>query len=248
LVYIDQFEDFVVKGSGFNLSLGAIYKLNQMVQIGGTLISPTFSFIKETFNQSVTAGYVDGKVTGPEGNLITPPYTSIQIAPNDFEYTLIGPMRGNIGATVFFQNKGFLTGTIEYAGYSGMSVKSSYLSSADNQAFKNDTKAEIKDTFRNTVNFRLGGEFRANIFRARVGGAYISDPYSDQSDGIDRSKLLFSAGVGVRNSRFFADLTGTYTTYKSAYTPYYLNNPANYSSVEITNKPINIMATIGTFF
>lgn len=248
LTYIDQFEDFVVKGTGFNLSLGAIYKFNPMFQIGGTVISPTFSAIKETFSQSVSAGYVDGKVTGPDGNLITPPYTSLPIAPNDFEYSLIGPLRGNVGATVFFQNKGFLTATVEYAGYSGMRARTSYLDNTGNQDFKNNTKAEIQDTFRNTVNFRLGGEIRANIFRARLGGAYISDPYLDRTDGIDRSKILASAGVGVRTDRFFVDLTGTFTTYKSAYTPYYLKNPNDYASVEITNKPVNVMLTGGVFF
>jgi hypothetical protein len=89
---------------------------------------------------------------------------------------------------------------------------------------------------------------RANIFRARIGGAYISDPYLDRTDGIDRSKILASAGVGVRTDRFFVDMTGTFTTYKFAYTPYYLNNPNNYASVEITNRPVNIMLTGGVFF
>lgn len=248
LTYIDQFEDFTVRGTGFNASLGAIYKFSPMLQIGGTLISPTISAIKETYSQSVAAGFVGGKVKDADGNLITAPYTSLPISPNDFEYTLIGPMRGNVGATVFIQNKGFVTATMEYVGYSGMRATTSFLDDTGNKNFKNDTKAEIKDTFRNTVNFRLGGEIRANIFRARIGGAYISDPYLTRDDGIDRSKLLLSAGVGVRNDRFFVDLTGTFTTYKSAYTPYYLNNPNNYASVEINNKPINVMLTGGVFF
>ena len=248
LTYIDQFEDFTVRGNGFNASLGAIYKFNPMFQIGGTLISPTISAIKETYNQSVAAGYVGGKIKDGQGNLITPPYSSLPIAANDFEYTLIGPMRGNLGGTVFFQNKGFLTATIDYVGYSGMRATTNFLDADGNRDFKNNTKAEVKDTFRNTVNFRLGGEVRANIFRARIGGAYIADPYLDRTDGIDRSKLLFSAGVGVRNDRFFADLTGTFTTYKSAYTPYYLNDPRNYASVQITNRPVNVMLTGGVFF
>jgi hypothetical protein len=168
--------------------------------------------------------------------------------PNDFEYNLIGPIRGNFGATVLFQNKGFLTATVEYAGYSGMRARTSFWDATDNKDFKNNTNAEIKDTFRNTVNFRLGGEIRANIFRARIGGAYISDPYLTRDDGIDRSKILASAGVGVRTDRFFIDLAGTFTTYKSAYTPYYLNNPSNYASVEITNRPVNVMLTGGVFF
>ena len=129
-----------------------------------------------------------------------------------------------------------------------MRVRTSFLDAEGNRNFKDNNKTEITDTFRNTVNFRLGGEVRANIFRARIGGAYISDPYATQDDGIDRSKILASAGVGVRKDRFFVYLTGTFTTYKSAYTPYYLNNPKNYSSVEITNRPVNVMLTGGVFF
>ncbi len=51
-------------GSGFNASLGAIYKVNLMLQFGGTIISPTFTAIKETFSQNVSAGYADNLVTG----------------------------------------------------------------------------------------------------------------------------------------------------------------------------------------
>jgi hypothetical protein len=38
------------------------------------------------------------------------------------------------------------------------------------------------------------------------------------------------------------------TTYKSAFTPYTLNNVQDYSSVEVSNKPVNVMLTLGTFF
>jgi hypothetical protein len=247
LISIEQGEALTVSGSGINLSVGVIYKVNPMFQLGGVIISPTFTAIKETFSQNVSAQFVDNLVTGPDGKLITPPYTSLPLAPNDFEYSLTSPVRGNVGATVFLQDKGFITGSVEFVGYSGMRAKTSYLSSSDNTNFKNDTRAEIQDSYKNAVNFRLGGEFRAKAFRGRVGAAYLSDPYLN-NDGIDRSKLSFSAGVGVRTSRFFADVTGTLTTYKSAFTPYTLNNVQDYSSVEVSNKPVNVMLTLGTFF
>ncbi|KAA6431491.1 hypothetical protein FEM33_24575 [Dyadobacter flavalbus] len=247
LVSTQQDESLTVTGNGINVALGVIYKINPFVQIGGVLTSPTFTSIKETFNQNVSAQFVDNKVTGPDGDLITPPYTSLPIAPNDFVYSLTSPFRGNFGATFFFQDKGFITGSVEYVGYAGMGANTNYLSSTSNEAFKNETKAEIKDTYRNTANFRIGGEYRMNMFRARAGAAYLGDPYS-RTDGLNRQKLLFSAGVGVRGSRFFADLTGTLLTYKTAFTPYALANAQDYSSVEITNKPVNVMLTIGTTF
>ena len=108
--------------------------------------------------------------------------------------------------------------------------------------------AEIKDTYNDVVNLRVGGELRAGLFRGRLGVAYLADPYKIKTDGIDRSKLLLSAGVGVRSDRFFADIAGTLTTYKSAYTPYVLDSIQNYSSVDISNRGVNVMLTVGTFF
>ncbi|TLV02636.1 OmpP1/FadL family transporter [Dyadobacter luticola] len=247
LISVSQGEGLDVTGSGINLSLGVIYKFSPMFQLGGTIMSPTFTSIKETFTQNVSAQYVDGKVTGPDGTLITPPYTSLPIAPNDFEYSMTSPFRGNLGATVFLQNKGFITGTVEYVGYSGMSVRTKYLNDTDNQAFKTDTKNEITDSFRNAVNFRLGAEYRANLMRFRVGGAYLMSPYQN-SDGIQRDKFLVSAGLGVRGNKFFADLSGSLAMYESAFTPYTLSNVQDYSSVRITNKPVNAVLTLGMLF
>jgi hypothetical protein len=247
VIGIQQREGFTVRGNGVNLSLGIIYKFNPLLQIGGVLTTPTWSAMKETFSQGVDAVYVDGLVTGPDGNLIKPPYTSLNVAPNDFEYSITSPFRGSAGITTFLQDKGFITGTLEYVGYSGMNVKTNYLDNTGNTAFRNETKAEIKDTYRNAVNVRIGGEYRVSAFRGRLGFGYLADPYLN-NDGLNRQKLLFSAGVGVRKSKFFADLSGTLMSYKSAYTPYFLNDAQDYSSVEISNKPVNVVLSVGTFF
>jgi long-subunit fatty acid transport protein len=179
--------------------------------------------------------------------LITPDYTYIPLAANDFEYRVVSPFRGSLGGTVFINDNGFLTGTVEYIGYAGMRANTSYLDTPGNQNFKEGTNQEVKDTFRNTVNVRVGGEYRAGKFRARAGLGYIADPYVDRN-AIDRSRLLYSLGAGVRGDRFFADLAGTLSTSKAAYTPYTLVDPAAYSSALISNKTVNVMLTVGAFF
>ena len=248
LISTTQSEELNVTGNGANLSLGIIYKFNPMFQLGGLLTTPTWTAIKETFSQNVGAEYVDGLVSDGEGGLITPPYTNLDLAANEFVYSAISPFKGSLGGTFFFQNKGFITGTLEYIGYAGMGARTSYLNSTDNSNFKSDTKAEVKDTFRNTVNARIGAEYRAGVFRGRLGLAYLADPYLSRNEGTKRDKLLMSAGVGFRNSRFFADLGATFSTYKSLYSPYVLNNPEDYSTAEISNKSLNVMLTVGTFF
>jgi hypothetical protein len=242
-------EDLSVRGNGINATFGMIYKVSPLMQFGGSVTSPTFMAMKETFSQSLQADYIKGSILDDQGREAGPTENFIPVAPNDFEYSIVSPFRGSLGATFFLSNRGFITGTLEYVGYGGMGVKTKfYSSSADNNGFKDDYKAEIKDTYKGAVNARLGGEYRAGILRGRLGLAYLSDPYKIDSDGIKRDKLLLSVGAGVRNDRFFADISGTYNTFKSVYTPYFLNNSADYASAKITNNAVNVVLSIGTFF
>ena len=242
-------EDLTVTGNGVNATFGIIYKVSPVIQFGGSLTSPTFTAIKETFNESIGIDYIKGSITNDNGVDIGPTENGAQVVPNDFEYSLISPLRGSAGLTYFFGTKGFLTGSLEYVGYRGMRTRTKFnTDQAQNDEFNQNNKAEIKDTYNDVVNLRVGGELRAGLFRGRLGVAYLADPYKIKTDGIDRSKLLLSAGVGVRSDRFFADIAGTLTTYKSAYTPYVLDSIQNYSSVDISNRGVNVMLTVGTFF
>jgi hypothetical protein len=241
-------ENLSVAGNGANATFGVIYKFSPLIQIGGSLTSPTFTRIKETFDEYASADYIPGSIRNEQGQDVGPREGTISLLPNDFEYSVISPFKGSAGVTYFFQNKGFVTGSLEYVGYGGIRARTRYNSdNAQNQEFNDNNKREVQDTYKSGVNVRVGGEYRAGLFRGRLGVAYLSDPYL-HTDGIDRSKLLFSAGVGVRSNRFFADLSGSVNTYKSAYTPYVLNNAADYYSVDISNRAVNVVLSVGTFF
>ncbi|HEV7347211.1 hypothetical protein [Telluribacter sp.] len=239
-------EDLNVTGNGLNGTLGVIYKATPALQLGGSLTSPTFMSMRETFNE-VAAVDVIGVPTDNQG-VFVPDITRIPLAPNDFEYSITSPLRAAGGATYFLGTNGFLSGTVEYVGYRGMRVNSRTLSGIDNTNFRNEQNDEIRNTFNNTINVRLGGEARIQQFRARAGVAYLGDPYRFMLDGLNRSKLLFSGGIGFRTDRFFIDATGTFNTYKSTYTPYVLFNQNDYASVDINNRNINVILTLGTFF
>lgn len=246
----ELYEDFSVRGNGVNATFGMIYKPNPAIQFGGNLTTPTFTRIsKEVFNQNVYADYVPGTITNEQGQDVGPSETNVSLVPNEFQYNMISPFRASGGVTYFFGRKGFVTGTLDYVGYGGMRGSTNYLSTNGNSDFKENTKTDIKALYKNTVNAKLGAEYRINnILNARVGVSYIADPYKEQFSNLDRSKIIYSAGLGVRNDRFFADATASLGTYKSNYTPYTLNNEANYSSVRIDNKMLNVMFTVGTFF
>jgi hypothetical protein len=217
-------ESFSLDGNGINATLGAIYKVSPIFQVGGTLTTPTFSVNNETFSGTVTADR-----------------DWIDLKPNDFTYSLTTPFKASGGVTVFAGQNGFITGSIEYVGYRGMRV------GKGDATFKEQNNTEIKSIYNNVVNGRIGGEYRAGKFRGRLGLAYLSDPYAVKTDGTNHSKILLSAGMGVRSQRFFADLTGTYglkTDFVAPKTDNYVNDPRD----RITNQTVNVMVTAGVFF
>ena len=249
--------DYGVTGNGINLSIGGIYKIDKNLQVGLNIMSPTWTTrsYQETTDQSLTTSPIGIPTLDANGKATTfvPTLTTIPVAPNDFDFTVSTPLRLSTGLTYFLGKSGFLTGTVEYVNYTGMRVGTNgFSSAADNQAFKQDQTTYVKSIYQNTVNFRLGGEFRSGIFRARAGAAYLPSAYQSTFDGLasngSRNTFLYSAGLGVRNTRFFADIGAVFYMTKTSYTPYYLNNSTDYASAILTNKNTNLTLTAGVFF
>lgn len=246
-VNYSQINRFDVTGNGINATLGLIYKLSPDLQVGATLVSPTFSSAHEAFGQTLTVA--------PTAN-IQPNTTKVDVvSPYDnFDYSIQTPLRASGGATYFLGKGkiGFITATAEYVGYGGLRARTSYFSTQqDNSDFKTDVKQVVQTTYQNVVNLRAGAEIRAGLLRVRAGIGYLPSAYKIDLDRVaksDRDKLLFSAGLGIRNERFFADLSGSYLTYKSGFTPYQLPSDADTPTVATANTNTNLMLSFGVFF
>ena len=237
-----QIDNFSVTGNGINFSLGVIYKADPNLQLGASLVTPTFTSVKESFEQSLRAVARDPNLPLERGEVL--------VVPNNFEYSLTTPFRASGGLTYFLGSGkiGFITASADYVGYSGMRVTTKVYNTQDNTDFKNDVKREVQGTYKNVANLRVGAEIRAGLFRFRGGLAYLPDPYKEKLNDIDRSRLMLSGGLGVRTSRIFVDASGSYSAAKSAYTPYSLPNPSDYASAQIDTKLTNITLTVGAFF
>jgi hypothetical protein len=246
-----QTNTFNVTGNGINASLGLIYKLSPQLQVGATIVSPTFSSANEVFSQTLTAVV---KNPNPEGITLKTNSVDVVDPSNNFDYSLQTPLRASAGATYFLGSGkiGFITATAEYVGYQGMRVRTSAFSNQqDNLDFRNDVKSFVQETYQNVVNLRAGAEIRAGLLRLRAGAAYLPSAYKLNLDRVakgDRDKLLLSAGLGVRNDRFFADLSGSYLTYKSGFSPFQLPNDVDTPTVATNNRSTNLVLSFGVFF
>ena len=244
--YINSFtanQLLTVQGRGVNISGGLIFRPNNIVRLGATIHSPTWYNISESFDQNISV-----KVNPSNTANIPSDLQSVSVAPYDFDYEIRTPLRGSVGMAIFIAKKGFITADAEYVGYNGMKLTAATLSPADNSAFSTDNKRYINQDYKNVVNLKVGGEMRSGNVNFRAGINYLADPYKVKYDNINRDRLAFSGGVGYKSDNFYMDLAGSYTAYKSAFTPYTLNNPADYASAKIENKVTNFNLSFGTYF
>ncbi|MBO0947050.1 hypothetical protein [Fibrella forsythiae] len=239
--------NLAVTGTGFGLTVGAIYRPVQSFQIGASASSPTFFSMKETFQQTFFA-------FGRSSQLVRDlTVNSVAVDPNDFNYSMTTPFRASGGFTYFLGGGklGFLTATADYVGYGGMRIGTdAFNSTQSNTDFKNDVTSEVKNTYQNVVNVRAGAEIRANMFRIRGGVAYLPSAYRIDLDRVSadsRSRVLFSGGVGVRTDRFSFDLSGSYYNQKTGLSPYILSD-SDTPTVSTTTQRVNAMASVGFFF
>lgn len=244
-----------VRGNGFNASLGAIYKATPFLQLGVNVQSPTFSSVTETYSRTLGVDIIGIRDVDPQGKPIrfVPDVQTYDLPPNDFEYTMTTPLRASGGATIFAGKHGFITATAEYVAYSGMRVGTTvYDRAADNQAFKNDNRGFVQSIYQDVINLRAGAELRAGMFRVRGGAAYLPSPYKSTFDELakngDRNTVMFTGGLGVRNERFFADVSGAVYSSKTAFVPYTVNNPQDFAGASLKSRMTNITLSVGTFF
>ena len=227
LDYFTLYDRRSIEGSGVNLSLGLIYKPVNELAIGLSYSSPTFYNIEERSNPIVSAYYKDSN---------TPYESSLPFA---YDFELRTPSTYNAGATYFFGKNGFITADVEYVNYS-----KNHYSSNDN-AFE-ETNQFINANFNNrSLNYKVGGEYRFNIFRVRAGYAFFDDPTDDSlGDGVDRSRQSVSIGGGIRLPKYYIDVAVINTMYESNYLPIYNGG----FSTAFDNSSTRAMLTVGFNF
>lgn len=215
-----------MSGNGFNLTLGAIYKVTPEVQVGLDLSTPTFMRLRRSLYERASVERVQAADAPTVG----------RTNPWDFDYSQIGPFRASAGATWFLPGQlGLVTASADFIGYKGMDIRHSQ----ERDGEWND----LTGWYRNVVNPKLGAEFRFRTLRARAGVAYFMDPYEGKLVDMVEDRVSFSGGLGYRGNRFFTDLSMVYGTQKSAYQLF-----AGSDAGRVTYNDLSGVLTIGINF
>jgi long-subunit fatty acid transport protein len=231
-------ENLRINGIGANVNVGVIYKPIDIINLGLNFQSPTWYRLNEEYEARMVNMYnnydfeEEDVVLGREEAS-----TSLILG----TYNLNTPLRVSGGLTYFIGKNGFISADVDYLDYSSSRLSSNdFNPSADN--------LEIQARYGTTLNFRVGGEFRYEIFRARAGYALYGDPFVNSD--FDRSSQQITGGVGVKMRNFYVDLGISNLAYNQLYRSYsYIENGANVGPVsEINNTITSGTLTVGFNF
>ena len=243
-------ESYSASGAGINFRLGAIYRPNLNWRLGLTVYSPSFYSITDHLSTSMvtnTEAYA-GTVSIKSDTL-----DNISGAGNRLDYNLqtnwgfIGSGSYIFPGSVTEGKMGFITADIEYS----LNRNSSFSFPVDANGNQPDNSYfaavnhTIKDYYRNTLNFRLGGEYKMEKTALRIGGSYTTNPYS--SPDLKANRYTLGGGIGYRDKGLFADLTYVEAVQENIDFPYRLSNKDNFYSTVKTYTG-NIILTIGYKF
>jgi hypothetical protein len=213
-------ENLHIKGTGFNATVGFIVRPVDFFQIGASFTTPTLYNITDTYSASMSTSWKNFDYFGDGEEILNDEFAETDEVISD--YTLTTPLKFSAGVA-FISKFGFITGDIELANpgqarYSSVDDMYSVGYSFDQE------NSEIKSLYKNTLNYRIGAEYRYEIFRVRGGFGVQRNSYQKGLD-LDNSITNISGGVGIRNKSYFIDLALINSSQKKYYyQPYFVED------------------------
>jgi hypothetical protein len=217
--YFDKYDYQLIRGTGYNLKVGAIVRAADWLRVGLAVHTPSlFSKLNIDYNSSISSNFTDATLNSSQDSPL-----------GNYTFDLVTPLK-LIGSAAFIIGKsGLISADYEMLDYSAARLRPSVDFTNENQ--------RIQDKYRSTGNFRLGGEYRMGPISYRAGFGIFGSPYKlDLNKG---NGTLASLGIGYRTGDYFVDCA--FTNY-SMTEDYYLYDvdPASRASIKTSNNMFNV--------
>lgn len=181
-----------VRGAGISAQVGGIAKIANNLRLGLSFDTPTWFEISEETSQYLETRRIE------DGQNIT---------------AIVNPNVRNIYENYTLRTPGKLTGSIAYIfGQQGLlSFDYSYKDHSNikfspdrSSTYFDDLNSSINNTLTGVSTFKIGGEYRIDVFSLRGGYSYEGSPYKDKETLGDVQG--FSLGAGYNVGSYFFDL------------------------------------------
>lgn len=192
------YDEFTSQSTGINFKLGVIYQPAKFIRVGAAFHTPTaYLNVEEKYQSEYELLNVYNPLDSGYYNV------SWESTIGRFNYQLTTPFRAMANVVFLIKKDGFVNIDYEFTDYSLSNLQSNTYN------FNNNVNKNIKDYYRGTHTFRLGGELNLSPVTLRLGYAYSTNPYTKSAD-IDGSRHSISGGVGFKAKSFFADFAYMY--------------------------------------
>jgi len=222
-------------GTGFSISIGAIYKVSKNLRLGFSYHTPIwFTEIREETNILNNDGYLgDTEIIVSNNNTIYDNTTGNYFPIQAFSYKLKTPSKTTASIAYVFGKSGLIN-----LDYTSSNYKNLKLSNADfsveNQFFNNN--------LRNTYTLNVGTEWRFKSLSLRGGYHYSQSPdaFAKTSDNIKG----YSYGAGYNFGNVKLDFAYQNKTNTQLYDFYPQYNQINASELKIDNRILTATLSI----
>ena len=229
----DRREQYTTTGGGFNAKIGGIYKVNDNIRVGLSAQTPTWYSVTSSYYFTLDPHFVNaqGKDINFDSGSGPPPVVGpevFRIDRNNYSFRTPGNVSG--GISLLTSKLGFLSLQGTLIPYS-MARLGGDSYAGDNNVLKNRTQL-VKQV-------RLGGEaVLATILRLRGGVAWLQNPVIGARD-----TWSYSAGMGVRLSNYFIDLSANVVQQRMSYQVY-----AYSPTISSVANNVTVQLTLGGYF
>ena len=191
------------KFSGVSFTLSALYSLKGFFSVGAVIITPMNLTSKEDWDYEDEITFDDGSSEFATDN-------------GFWKYILRSPWTYRTGAAL---NVGpvILSGDLEYIDYSQMS----YRSEPPEDISQGEANFIIKDSFRDVLNYRIGGEVSIPFTGLKIRGGYgvVMSPLKQepglQETPLGKDRQIISGGLGMTfMNRFTVDIGVAMTSWE----------------------------------
>jgi hypothetical protein len=208
-------ENLDLRGSGINLTLGAIARPVDFLQLGLSYKTPTFYTFTETYEASMNTNWNNFDYYGDGSTTDETPFLNNESAATDIvtsDYNLTLPSKLSVGFALLSEF-GLLSGDIELTN----PAKAKYGSDTPGISYTPENE-DIKAIYQPVINYRLGAEYRFDMYRLRAGYGVQGNTYRESLDA-DNTITSLSGGAGIRTKSFYIDFALVHSRSKTY--PYY---------------------------
>ena len=209
-------EERKINGTGINLKLGAIYRINKMFRIGFGVHTPTAYRLVDSYNTGLYGRIIYEGLTKENDFLMEDQDPDVLQHDLTSSWVFMGSL------AMVFSKKGFLSVDVEYTDYSWatFSLLENDKTPANNQ-FIDELNKRIQNSYKGVLKARVGAEVVFGIARIRIGYQFQSPPYIQAVEGVSDFRHDISAGLGIRWKHFFLDFAYTHTLKEFEFSPYF---------------------------